>query len=128
MDLLTEAKEIQAYLEIEVGDDVSEAQERGSTLQVYMARTGKMLADAKKALNLKKQSGIMDILRETSKYSIKSATGINELIKSVCADEQYLVDWCERLNRTCTHQADWCRTLISKYKEEMRMNAFGGGM
>ena len=36
-------------------------------------------------------------------------------------EEQYLVDWCERINRTATHQLEWCRTLIAKARAEMAL-------
>ena len=42
-------------------------------------------------------------------------------IDSLCKNEQYLVDWCDRLNRTATHQLEWCRTIISKAKAEMAL-------
>lgn len=35
-------------------------------------------------------------------------------------DEQYLVDWCDRLNRSATHRADLARSIISKQKAEMQ--------
>lgn len=34
------------------------------------------------------------------------------------------MNWAERSNRSCTHQLEWCRTIISKAKAEM--NAFNG--
>ena len=44
--LQSEAQEIQEFLEITMSDNPQEVIERGNDLQVYMARTGKMLADA----------------------------------------------------------------------------------
>ena len=41
---------------------------------------------------------------------------------SLCADERYLVDFAERVNRCGVHRLDWCRTLISKAKEDMRLS------
>ena len=84
---------IDSYLNITMSEEVQEAVLRGNDLAVYIARTGKLLADAK----------------------------VNAIIDSLCKDEQYLVDWCERLNRTATHQLEWCRTVISKAKAEMAL-------
>ena len=44
--LLTEAKTIQDYLEISCSGEINEMMDRLSTLNVYMARSGEMLADA----------------------------------------------------------------------------------
>ena len=118
--LLKEAEEIQAFLDVTVGDDPSEIVNRGNDLSVYISRTGKMLADAKAHLDEKKKSEIMEQLRGVGLKINIPATTLNDLIRSSCEDENYLVTWIERLNRTSTHQMDWCRTLISKLKEEMK--------
>jgi hypothetical protein len=125
--LKEEAAEIQSFLEIIMSDDPNEADERGKQLQVYMARTGKMLADARQIYLEKKKGDIMNILRETARNSKATGTAINELVKSVCADEESLVTWIDRLNRSCTHQLDFCRTLMANYRAEMNMNTWGGG-
>ena len=120
--LLSESEDIQKFLEITMGDDPAEATARGNDLATYVARTGKMLADAKLHLNRKKRSEVVDLLVEVAKKTPNAtSTTTNELVKSICREEQYLVDWIDRLNRAATHQLDWCRTLISKAKEEMRL-------
>lgn len=119
-NLLKEAEKIQAFLDITCGDDPEEIVNRGNDLSVYISRTGKMLADAKAHLDAKKKSAIMEQLRGVGLKLNISATTLNDLIRSTCEDENYLVTWIERLNRTATHQLDWCRTLISKLKEEMK--------
>lgn len=125
--IIEECNHIQAYLEISMSEDPAEAQERGKELAVYMARTGKMLADAKQALNERKSSDIITILKKAAKEAKATSTAVNELVKSACKEEQYLVDWIERLNRTCTHQLDFCRSLMANARAEMNMNAWGGG-
>jgi len=89
--------------------------------EVHIARTGKLLADAKYHLNGKKKSEVFDTLRETASRAGATSKAVNAIIDSLCKDEQYLVDWCERLNRTATHQLEWCRTVISKAKAEMAL-------
>ena len=120
--MLKECEQIQAFLEITMTEDPNEIINRGNDLQVYLARTGKMLADAKRELNEKKRSEIFDILRKTSQETGATAKAVNGLIDSICSNENYLVDWLERLNRTCTHQLDWCRSVLSKAKEELRLS------
>ena len=118
-DLIDECREIDAYMGITPSDNIEEIVERGNDLIVYINRTGKMLADAKYHLNVIRKAEIMDILKIIIPEKL-SAKVQNALIDSVAREQQYLVDWCERLNRTAVHQLDWCRTLISKAKVEMQ--------
>lgn len=118
--ILKDATEIDEFLNVTCSEQIEEIVDRGNDLNAYLARTVKMLADAKYHLNRKKQSDIMDILRDTGKQAKATSTAINELVKSACKEEQYLVDFCDRLNAACTHQIEWCRTLISKAKTEMQ--------
>lgn len=114
--IIEELKVIQSDLETEMSEDVNEAIDRGNKLSVYMARTGKLLADAKVHRDRKLSS---EVVANLKKVVALPATTANKYIDSICFDENYLVNWCERVNRTCTHQLDWCRTLISKAKAEM---------
>jgi len=117
-ELLAECKSIDEFMNVTMSEDPNEAVERGNTLITYIARTGKMLADAKYHKNAKMEDETIKIIEELldKKYS----AGIqNALIKSVAKEEQYLVDWCDRLNATATHQTEWCRTVISKAKAEL---------
>lgn len=120
--ILKEAIEIDSFLQETMSEMAEEAVMRGNDLAVYIARTGKMLADAKYHLSEAKKDEVLDALRETAKNAKATSKATNALIDSICKEEQYLVDWCERLNRSATHQLDWCRTLISKAKEEMRLS------
>lgn len=112
-----EAKAIDDYLQITCGDDPNEATQVGNTLVVYLARTGKMLADAKYWQD--------DAIKNCTMVEIGmkrniSPTIMKKLIEASTKRENYLVNWIERLNRSCTHKLDWLRTLISKAKEEMK--------
>ena len=117
--LIDECREIDAYMGVTPSDNIEEIVERGNSLVVYVARTGKMLADAKYHLNVIRKAEIMDILNIIIPEKL-SAKVQNALIDSVAREQQYLVDWCERLNRAAVHQLDWCRTVISKSKTEMQ--------
>lgn len=122
-DLKSEAEEIQAYTESVIdSSEIEEAVLRGNDLIVYIARTGSMLAEAKFYLNEKMRSDTMKLIETILSKDKLSAKVQNALMDSLCRDEQYLVDFIERLNRTCTHQMEWCRTLVSKGKEEMRLS------
>lgn len=112
---------IDSYLNITMSEDVQEAVQRGNDLAVYIARTGKLLADAKYHLNGKKKSEVFDTLRETASQAGATSKAVNAIIDSLCKEEQYLVDWADRVNKACVHNIDWCRTIVSKQKEEMRL-------
>ena len=118
-DLISECKQIDEFMGITPSDDIEEIVERGNALIVYINRTGKMLADAKYHLNEARKSEIMDIIKTIIPEKL-SAKVQNALVDAIAKEQQYLVDWTERLNRTAVHQLDWSRTLISKAKTEMQ--------
>jgi hypothetical protein len=60
--LLAEAVEIQAYCEITPGDNPQEIAGRIADLGVYIARSGKMLADARYHLNRKRRDETMELI------------------------------------------------------------------
>ena len=126
MNTKTESQQIQEFLEITVSDNPSEIQERISSLMVFHARTGFMLAEAKKTLSAKKKTEIINTVIEIAKTGHLSAKAQNALVDSIALEEQYMVDWLDRLNSTCKHQLDACRSLLSYEKEVYRQNNIGG--
>lgn len=120
--ILQELTDIDRFLSITMSENAEEAVQRGNDLAVYVARTGKLLADAKYWLNEAMNSETMHTLRDMAKEAKATATAVNALVNSLCKEERYLVDWCERCNRTATHQLSWCVTVISKAKAEMQMS------
>ena len=121
-DIKFELEAIQQFLEISISEDMNEVEQRGNELTVYMARSGKLLADAKYHRDEKLKSAIVEELKKILQLAPSTA---NKYIDALTKEENYLVSWSERVNRTCTHQIDWCRTLISKAKEEMRVSSYG---
>ncbi len=113
---------IQACEEETISEEVSKVIEYGQTLAPYISRSGKLLADAKHHLNTRMKEDTFDALRKTAKQGGATAKAINAIVDSLCADERYLVDFAERVNRCGVHRLDWCRTLISKAKEDMRLS------
>ena len=102
-DLLQEAQEIQDFLESvpDNNEDPNELAIRLTYLNNYMARSGKMLADAKQM----QDSAISAAYAEHSKAILKMpATIAMKFIASQTVTENYLVNWLDRINRTCTHQ------------------------
>lgn len=120
--LLSEAETIQAFLEKEYKDNTQEMTERMTHLNAYMARSGKMLADAK----LVQDRATNSAYAEHSKTIFKMpATVANKFVGSVTSQENYLVNWLERINRSCVHQADNMRTQISLAREQMTLERKG---
>ena len=120
--ILRELEVIQACEEETISEEVSKVIEYGQTLAPYISRSGKLLADAKYHLNTRMKEDTFDALRKTAKQGGATAKAINAIVDSLCAEERYLVDFAERVNRCGVHRLDWCRTLISKAKEDMRLS------
>lgn len=123
-ELNKEAYDIQSFLEIECSDQPQEVKERLSTLGVYIARTGKMLSEAKRLLREKKSSQIADTVIKIARENFLSAKAQNALIDSLAVEENMLVDWLDRLNSACVHQADICRSLLSYTKQEIAASLY----
>lgn len=126
-DIQKECQQIQDYLEAEYNADVPAACEaRGNDLEQYMARSGKMLADAKYWQDQFVNSAIMDTIKEAlQQQKVWSVSLINKKVEALAKDYNYLVTWCDRINRTATHQLDFIRTLISKHKAEIQASGWG---
>lgn len=85
-----------------------------------MVNSGKLLADAKYWLNAALHSDTINTLKELTKshHNITS-TATNQIVKALCKEQQYLADFAERINKSATHRADYCRSIMSKHKAEM---------
>jgi hypothetical protein len=114
-----ELERIDAFLNVSCSEQIEEVVERGNTLAVHIARSGKLLADAKHHLNGRMRQEVFETLKNAAKQAGATSKAVNAIIDSLCRDERYLVEWCDRVNRAATHQLDWCRTLVSKAKTEM---------
>lgn len=111
--------EIQAFIEAHYNaDNPNAVVERANGLESYMALSGKMLADAKYWYNDLLSSVFIEAIKEGNKAKMGTST-LNKYVDSICKDYQYVVDWTDRINRTCTHQLEFSRTIISKLKQEM---------
>ena len=116
-----ELSAIDSFLNVTMSEEVEEAVQRGNDLAVYIARSGKLLADAKYHYREKMSGEGIKMVEQLARQAKTPAKAINALIDSLCREEQYLIDWCERVNRSATHQLEWSRTLISKAKAEMAL-------
>jgi hypothetical protein len=120
--ITTELQDIQSFLEITMSEDANEAVVRGNDLAVYMARTGKLVADAKNHRDIKLRSEMILDYKKLLEFPASVAVKYTD---TLVENETYLLTWATRLNASCTHQLDWCRTIISKAKAEMSSFNYG---
>lgn len=106
-------KEIDDFLNITCSEEPEICVDRGLSLMAYLARTSKMLADAKYHKDEAVKTSILKELKLDMPASI-----LKQLIESTCKRENYLVNLIDRLNSTVVHQMDFLRTVISKAKNE----------
>ena len=117
-----ELNNMQQYLEITVSDDPNEISERLSSIAVYMARTGYLLAEAKMELDQARVSAYSTHVGTIGKLP---ATVSKMFIESVTDQQNRLVNWVDRLNSACIHQGDILRTLLSFQKENLKLTRTG---
>lgn len=122
LKMYQECLEIQSFLEITTSDNPQELVQRLTDINVYMARSGKLLADAK----LMQDHTIANIYSKHGDYIIRMpATVATKYINSNSDDVNYLVNFLDRINRTTVHQGDNIRTQISFAKQDMALQRKG---
>lgn len=115
--LAEEAKKMLARMEKPFREDDIEVLAKELYVRVVMiARSGRMLADAKHILASAKRAAIVTIMDDG--HAPKGIL-LRELILASCADEQRLVDIMDRMNAALSHQIDGIRSLLSTEKEHM---------
>jgi len=112
---------MQAFMEQAPTDEPTVLAERLAYCNVYLARSGEMLAQAKKLLN-EATAAVFDAKGERLLKAGSQLAG--KVIAGYCADEQFLCDWLDRVNRGLVHSADNLRSLLSYAKEGMRVNRY----
>ena len=120
-----ELREMQSFLEITVGGTAVEIQERISDLQVYLARSGELVAITERLMKAKKAYGLATEVLDKIKADKLSAGVQNAMLDAICIDEAFNAKWADRINRTIVHQIDANRSLLSYEKEGMRLNNTG---
>lgn len=94
--IVLELRAIQDFLESSYGDTPDEIIERGKYLENYMARSSKLLADSKYLANTNKKDN----------------------------NAKFIVDWAERLNKSCGRSLDFVRSRLSYEKELLKNTNF----
>jgi hypothetical protein len=115
-----ELSQFQDFLnDMPLGDDPNSIVEYGNKVSSIISRTGKMVADSKWHFKNSSREEVLTIINEYCGKNV--AKEVQKLLAdTVLKDIQYIVDWADRVNRTATHKLEWCRTVVSKLKEEMK--------
>jgi hypothetical protein len=117
----TEIKAMQEYLEIETSDDPSEICDRIRTINVFMARSSRLLAEAK----AHRRKAERDTFACLPDFFNMPANTLKKYLE-VSAYEWYEIeDALENLYKTCVHAIDSLRSLLSYTKEDMRLSRAG---
>lgn len=112
---------MQAFLTQPPTDVADVLAERLGICNVYIASTGRMLAEAKAILD----EALVDAFNKYGARVEKLGAQMGgKVLISYCKDESFLCNWIERENRALVHQADNLRTLISYAKENMRLSRY----
>lgn len=124
-DIHVELEEMQAFLEADYPADLpDEVQSRFDSLGAYMARSGKLRADAEYHYNSLLESSIMTALKKAVEENMSTST-VNKYIESLSRDSKYLFSWADRVNRSCTHQHEGLRSVMSTLRSERYANNYG---
>lgn len=117
-----ELEEIQLFLESSYAADVpAQVQARFDSLAVYMARSGKLKSDAEYHYNELVESSIMSALKKGYEEKLSPST-INKFVEAAARSYKFLLTWSDRVNRSCTHQLDSLRTIMSNIRSERFAN------
>lgn len=122
LEIEEESQTIQDFLDDDLPDGTiapAKLVEYGNQVAVFVSRTGKMKADAMHHYYTKRKSEIFDMMKGHLDSLQASKTLQNELIKSICADELSLLEWCDRLNSSCSKRLSWCQSEIGLIKNEI---------
>ena len=116
-----EISRMQAFMQSAPTDEPTVLVERLSYCNVYLARSGEMLAVAKAMLN----EATVAVWEKKGDMLLAAGSQLaQKILAGYCKDEQFLADWLDRVNKGLVHQADNLRTLISYAKENMRTERF----
>lgn len=120
--MIHEIEEMQSFLETTASDNPKELIERLTDINAYLARSGKLLADAK-AFQDEVTANVY-----VSHIEFLSHVPATVAIKFVAAQSvtaNQLVTWLDRINRTLVHAGDNIRTQISFAKQDMALQRKG---
>ena len=123
-NLQAKADSMSAYLQVKSGSEPNEIIERMENLSVMIIQAGDCLADAEYYRDSVISSETMKVIKEGYVDKV-SMTVINNLIKALAKEENYLVKQFDRINSAAVHQLDGLRSILSYRKQEFATLSYG---
>ncbi|WP_298546739.1 hypothetical protein [uncultured Parabacteroides sp.] len=120
--IVKEIEEMQSFLETIASDNPKELIDRLTDINVYLARSGKLLADAKAYQDEVAASVYATHMEFISRVP---ATVAMKFVSAQSVTANQLVTWLDRINRTLVHAGDNIRTQISFAKQDMALQRKG---
>lgn len=119
-DLETSLSKMQAYLETPAGNEPQELIDRIEYLNILIAKSGQLLAQAKFIQDDIVNKGLLQAMEQELDRKL-SPSLVNKFVGSGAKNINYLVNWADRINASATHQLDGIRTIISYKKAELNL-------
>ena len=118
--LQDKATAMNKYLQEKCGSEPNDIIQRMEYLSIMISESGELLAKAKYNQDMTIHSETMKVIKEgfIDKMSI---TTINNLIKALAKDDNYLVNQFDRINSAAAKQLDSLRSILSYRKSEMTL-------
>ena len=108
-------KAIRDLVDVDVSDcDVDDVERHGKRLAAIIGLSAETMAYAKKRLDLRLLQAIKQLEGKDYPPSV-----LLKLAQAECAEEAATYDYADRLNAGITHQLDFYRSVLSKYKSEL---------
>jgi hypothetical protein len=104
---------IRKVVDMSIADDIDSIKGKGSSLYGVIGLSAECKKNAKRDLERGRLIALSSIKQEWP------ASIMSKAIDAHCADQLSDLEYADRLNAAVTHQLDYCRTLISLYKQEM---------
>ena len=111
---------MQTFLETPAGHEPQELIDRIEYLNILVAKSGQLLAQAKYIQDDIINTGLMQAMEQELDKKL-SPSLVNKFVGSGAKNINYLVNWADRINAAATHQLDGIRTIISYKKAELNL-------
>lgn len=99
------------------GQSIDELEEHGKRLASLFGLSAETMAEAKRQMDKKLLQAIQS--NEIKNYP---PSVLLKVAQAQCGEEAAVYDYADRLNAGITHQLDFYRTVISKYKAELEQS------
>lgn len=118
--LKAKAEAMQKYLEERPKNQDEAVIERLENLQILLAQSGELLAQARFLQDQLIHSEIMKVIKE-GYTELLTPSVLNKFVNALAKDINYLVNWLDRINSAAVHQIDALRSILSYRKAQMNL-------